>query len=889
MAAAGPPHYASTFVGREGEIEDMRAALGSGVLVTLLGPGGVGKTRLAAMLATATATEGVDPCWVELGPARSFNDVVDAVGAAVGAPTSRSDPLASVVAAMTGPATLLVLDECEHVAAHLGRLVHALRAGDAPRFLATSRVRLGIEGERPIRLLGLRPDEAVALFTDRVGALSEVTVAPGPVRQMCDRIDRLPLALELAAGWATTLSVEEIAARVREPLDLLADTPGPSFHLEGLESSIRRSHDLLESEHQVVFRRLSVFRAGFTAEQAQSVCCGSSVEAARVVPALRRLVDASLLSSDTTGPVARYHLLHTIHAVAAQRLAEAGEEDEVRRRHVTVMLDLLESAAPLREKDKDLWRSVVAAEYSNLSWAIEQGLAGPAPVAARTIAAHLGWWWHLESHRRDGLRLARAAIEAGAGERTPLHARVLLSAALAADTADPLHAPGWAAEAAQAARVAGDGESDRLARTLEAVYVMWRDLDEATLRATALQAEATARGDRLVQHASAVLLGVVAYLRDDYRRSTALLPDPCAALVATGDRGIASTGLAYLALARARSGDLITAEADARRACSVAEPLRDLHRRGVAAASLAEVLALQGRLDEATAVMRPVQDVLDRLPDPVLVPGWERTAARVSLWSGNIDDCLQWCEREAAWWGRLSGLGDDVSPETRVIQSQALRVVGRFEDARVLVDGVLEETAQGRFPRARAAACAERGHLLVAEDDDAAFEAFHESLAVADQIGAVLGCVTAVESLARLLPGRGSADLAVVLVAATAAARDTIGFRVDAGPPPDVEPDPALVARGKGLGLAAVELARRMRGTRTHRPSSGWGSLTPTEETVVALAVQGLTNPEIGTRLFISRGTVKTHLAHVYAKLGVSNRTALAAYVESTRGREESQ
>lgn len=884
VVAAGPPTYASSLVGRENELVEIRGALTQGVLVTLLGPGGVGKTRLAAKVAVDMADD-VESCWVDLSHANSFDDVIDAVGVAANAPTSPRDPVASVVAALTGQRILVVLDECEHVAAHVGRLVDLLRAPDGPVVMATSRVRLGIEGERPIRLLGLRPADAIALFTDRARLLTDESLDASTVRRMCDRIDRLPLALELAAGWTTTLSIEEIASRVSKPLDLLAHIPGPSFHVEGLDSSIRRSLDLLEEEYQVVFRRLSVLREGFTADQAQAVCYGSGP--GRILPALRRLIDASLLSSDTTGTVSRYRMLHTIHAVAAQRLSDAGEDQRVRRQHVVAMLDVLEKVAPLVSQDKDRWRSIVASEYPNLAWAIEHGLDGPDSDGARMIAAHLGWWWHLESHRRDGLRLVTSAIARRADERTPLQARLLLSAALAADTADPLHAQDWAVQAGVIARQAGDEGSHRLARTLDAVYTMWRDPDEAMRQAIDLQAEAADRGDRLVQNASTVLMGVVSYVRDDYRRSTVLLPAPCAALAATGDRGIASTGLAYLALARARVGHLDVAEEEARRACVVAEPLHDLHRRGVAAAALAEVLALKGQIDEARAVMSPVQEVLDRLGEPVLVPGWERTAARVSLWSGQIDECLRWCEREAVWWGRLAGLGDGASPETQVVQAQALRLAGRSADARVLVDAVLEDTSHGRSTRARAAAWTELGHMLATKDDEAAFEAFHEALAIADKIGAVLGCVTALEGIARIHSRRaGSEQLAVVLASAAEAVRETIGFRVDVGPRPETDMAPELVARGHGLGLSAVELARRMRGTRGGRPHSGWGSLTPTERAVVDLAVQGLTNPQIGAQLFISRGTAKTHLAHVYAKLGVGNRTALAAYVENQRGRQ---
>lgn len=861
----------------------MLALVRRGRLATIAGPGGVGKTRLAAQVADRLGSRYAHIWWVDLTAATSTAEVIAAVADVVDAAVTPADPLASAVSGLDAD-ELLVLDGCEQVLDGVREVVDALRsAGPAadrlPAVVATSRVRLGVEDERLVRLAGMSPDDAVTLFVERADPGLGHQVPDQPARLVCDRLDRLPLAVELAAAWTSTLSVAEIAEMVGgDPLGLLVGgSQRSSYRQQSLAASVRWSHDLLPPEEQVVLRRLAAFRPGFTAAQAIAVCADEAISPARVLEALRALVDASLLTADTEGDLARYALLHTIGAFADERLVESGEAETVRGRHVGVMADVLGSFRPRLESDKDAWRRAVEPEYGNLVAALTWGLESADPGPARSMVAGLGWWWHLESHRREGLRLVTAAVAAGADERTELQAQVLLSAALVADTADPLRGYDWAAEAVTLSEACEDPATARLGRTLMAIQAMWIDPDDAVRQATALREEAEQAGDAFVARSTTVLMGLLAYRRADYRQAAALLPMACAALVETGDRGVASTGLAHLAMARARTGELALAEADARQSVAVAAPLHDLHRIGVAATALAEVLTLQGRLEEARAAMLPVQRVLDRLDESAVVPGWELAAARLALQSGAAEECLRWCAREAAWRASVD-LGDAPSPETQVAQVAALRLLGRLDEARQVIDIVMADTDDGRAPHANAAVWAELGGLLAPSDPDAAFDALHESLALSEQIGDVVGCITTLEALARILPGRGAADLAVVLVSAAAGLREStgLGIGVVTDPVTDHVADHDAVARGRMLGLAAVELARRMRGPR-NRPASGWASLTPTEHVVVDLAVQGLSNPEIASRLFVGRGTVKTHLSHVYAKLGVANRTELAA------------
>jgi DNA-binding CsgD family transcriptional regulator len=378
-------------------------------------------------------------------------------------------------------------------------------------------------------------------------------------------------------------------------------------------------------------------------------------------------------------------------------------------------------------------------------------------------------------------------------------------------------------------------------------------------------------------------VGLLDVMADDHVAAIETLTPVAPALLARGDRGVASSALSWLATATARTGDLATATTLAEQAVDAAAPLRESHRAGLARAALAEIHALRGNLAAATAALAPLDSLSSvREDDPVFVPGLEWAHATVCMAAHQPAEALTWLTRELRWiptppttaTDAGEGGGLPVHPLSRLLRVRALRWSGETEAARKELPGLLEAAAG--LPSVLAGALGEQALLVGDDEPDRRLALQHEALRLRSEHGLTLGCVDSLEAIAETLSQRGESATAALLSGAAAAARDRFDYHghLERYPDPDPSPDPD--AKGRGMGLEeAVAFARRARGPRG-RPASGWASLTPTERSVVELAARGLTNPDIAARLYVSRGTVKTHLAHVYAKLGVSNRTDLA-------------
>ncbi|MFI6817637.1 ATP-binding protein [Nonomuraea sp. NPDC050328] len=314
----GLPIPRTRFIGRTAELEQAQAALAGSRMVTLVGAGGVGKTRLAVHLAAKTATAGA---FVDLVPVRE-GYVVQAVAAALGVSGAQPGPLSdAVVERLASDRALLILDTCEHLLDSAAALAEqVLAACPRTRIIATSRERLGIAGELlvPIGPLPLG-SEAEELFLDRAGVS-----AP----EVCARLDGLPLALELAAARVPSLGVDGLLAGLDDRLRLLSGRRDPDERHRSLGAVIGWSHDLLDEQEQALFRRLGVFHGRFDLAAATAVSAGG--ERGQVADVLGRLVDKSLVVRQAN----RWRLLDTIRAYALDRLAESGEEAETRHRHL---------------------------------------------------------------------------------------------------------------------------------------------------------------------------------------------------------------------------------------------------------------------------------------------------------------------------------------------------------------------------------------------------------------------------------------------------------------------------------------------------------------------------------------------------------------------------
>lgn len=867
--SSGWPTELSSFVGRAEELGAVAGELRRGGLVTLVGPGGIGKTRLA--LRAAGQYRAGPAHWFDLQAVQA-DGLPGALEAGLGTVVSPGAESTAAIASRLGDEpTLIVLDNCEHLLDTVAPLVEGIRARcPAVTILATSRAPLDAAGERVRRVPPLGLADALALFLDRMAGSGGTVPEVARARRICDQLDRLPLALELAAGWAETLSLEQISTALQNAtLSLTGGSRTAPFRQRSLAASIRWSYDLLDEPERRLLRRLAVFAPGFDADAVAALATATGDAAAESLLALRRLVATSLVVADTRGAVATYRLLATIQEFALARLVE-DDDTEIRAYHLDLYLARAQARLPLMATDMDAWRAATRVDYPNARSAVDWGLGHADPAPARRLAVLLARFW--ESHGEEGLGLLDRAVALGEAGDPVLHAECLVAWALVAMTTRPTGSGvEETAAALAAAERAGATTVIPLARSLLANAWMFVDPRQAGVIAQQALAEAVALGDDFVADASRLLLGLLAGLADDHHAAVDHLEPATRRLLERGHRGVASTAAAALARSTAMIGDLAGALAHATTAVAAAEPLRELHRIGIARSVLTEVLILSGQLDAATEALDQLDALLDTDAAPaVFVPGRELAHAHLALATGLAAQAVDWCRRAGTWRGATRD--DELDPPTRIVLVAALSRAGDPTSAHALAATL---TAADLPPGVRAAAAAERARML--DDPSEAIALQHDALRIRQEHGLVLSCVDSLEALAALL----DEPTATVLRAAARRTRDETGYRLGTQDTPDT-PDPSGSGPAPTL-TEAIELVQRARGPR-RRPLSGWDSLTPTELSVVELAALGLSNPEIGARLYIGRGTVKTHLAHVYAKLGVANRTELARVVTASVG-----
>ncbi|WP_284740936.1 helix-turn-helix transcriptional regulator [Amycolatopsis sp. RTGN1] len=852
------PVQLTGFVGRETEAGEVRGRLAGGRLVTLAGPGGSGKTRLAAQVAAAAAGRWPDGVWwVELDAVSGRAEVAEQVAATLGVPVEPHAGAARTVATeLRDRRVLLCLDNCEHVLDGVADLaVELLRSCPEVAVLTTSREPLDVPGETVWRVPPLAVEEAVALFVERAGAVRPLftldTSSAVAVRSVCTRLDGIPLAVELAAAWLGTLTPHQIDAGLDDRFALLTRGPrGVPARQQTLAASIAWSHDQLDDEDRTVFRRLSVFAGGFTLDAAGGPA---------VLPALGRLVDKSLVLAEN----GRYRLLETLREYAAARLAEAGEADAVRDRHLDHFLALAEAAEPDLDRDKDAWRARVEPERDNFRAALEWGLAKEDPTRGRRLAAAVAWLWNLRGRGHEGLAYLKRAVARCPDERSPLQARLLTGMGLVADTTAPFDV--------EAARLGLEiatelGEAGLRARclSLTALGHLYTDFDAAWDLALEAEKVAEAAEDGFARDSALLLRGIVLHARDRHDEADLLLAEAAEGLLRRGDRGLASTVLSARSASAVASADLPRARELAEHAVEVAAPLGDFHRVNTTLCRLAIVHCLAGDVDAGFRVMEPFLRLLETAGD-VFVPGMAGVMGELHRRRGEWDEAARWFEREAIPGTYLASQG-------LAERGAVLRAQGRTDEAAEVLATAVDLTRRWGLRSALADALDQQGYLAGPEQ---AAELHHEALTLRVDHGLRLGVLGSLDALTALFARTGrEADAARVFVSASR-------IRAELGFPRRREEQRELDALGLTTDEAPMSLddvvafVRRTRGARG-RPSSGWGSLTPTEREVVKLAAEGCTNPEIGARLFMSRGTVKTHLAHVYAKLGIANRTELA-------------
>jgi predicted ATPase/class 3 adenylate cyclase/DNA-binding CsgD family transcriptional regulator len=875
------PSQLTPLIGRQAETTEVLRLVDEERLVTLIGSAGVGKTRLAL----AVAAEMLDHSrggvwWIELAPLADHTAVGRAALTAVGAREAPGVPVARQLAGALGDEpTLLVLDNCEHLVTSCAELVAELLATNlGVSVLATSREPLGVPGEITWRVPSLSCPEvaqrwtipalsqydAVVLFVERAHrARPSFVVAEAntpAIAQICHRLDGIPLAIELAAARCRQLSAERIASELDDRFRLL--TGGARTVMarqQTLAASIEWSHDRLDDLEQAAFRRLGVFAGPFPLEAAEVVVAsGGDLEPSEVFDLISRLVDKSLVLADegSHGEV-RYRLLESLRAYALDRARSMGELTSVRDAHAAWWADWLEPRGAMPTDDT---LDEIDMYHANLKVALDWASDDP-PLGLRLLSG-----------------VARAWDQLGRwGDAMPAAGRLLTD-----DNAEH-HPKAWLAAAEGAIylyeAVQGPARAWALVDRIEQVAMNFGDeyhlalarfhrggRDEG-IRALGL---ATQRGDRYLT----MWLALFVAFCDGEDDPAVAQPSLAAAEALTDDSGSRSfrdRTLVVKARAAQCAGDL--------RRCI--ELGREVLESPVASGFSAVVtpLSLAGLLACDHDALRFAAERAQQ--EEPRAPGFaglvEIATHRLSLFEGQPST---------------------VQPDLHGTEDGVVLTFGTlWLECREAIDA--GETTSALAAARRLTRPVPHGRAVLAAVEAAATkneDRWHDALAIAVDHGLRLIAVDALEGLAVAAAGVESwAECLRILGAAQRLRNETayrwrfaceeIAVELARTGAVDALGHQAETATAEGCSLDwhdAVAYARRARGERK-RPQHGWASLTPTELQVVALVAEGLTNAQIAERLFMGRATVKTHLEHVFTKLEVRTRAALAS--EATRRR----
>jgi predicted ATPase/DNA-binding CsgD family transcriptional regulator len=883
------PAELSSFVGRADDLERGTVLLGESRLVTFTGAGGCGKTRLARQVAARVADRFPDGVWwVELASLADGAFVTERVARTLGLQASETE---AVIDYFTDSAALVLLDNCEHLIEAVAEFVTALRQGAGLiRVLATSRHPLGVEGETTWRVpsLAVPPQaadpaslgqfDAVRLFTERARqARPEVTLTPA-VAQICRRLDGIPLALELAAARVGGVAIDRLVDELDDRFRLLTggSRAGLARH-RTLLASVEWSYELLDPHERVLLRRLGVFAGGWTVEAARQVVGFAPLDPAAVLDLLGRLVDKSLAQLDDSG---RYFLLETIRAYARARAAEAGETSTVAGHHLAWAADFAHRLGKDIERAAPECLDLVERELPNIRAALDHAADTPDPDhnGLRLMTA-LAFFWTQRGYAAEGADYSLRVLAGDPAAPPALRARARWAGAYDRFyTFDLDAAIAVATTALEEAKEAGDEATQgRCLHVLAAATFM---VDPGTCRPlfTSSLELARASGDRWAEADSLQFMGFSHLLQHRPAPSWELLAQSGAMADEMGNAFQQAWQHIAYGTAKADVGELADAATELRTGVGIARRVGDPAVEIWGCSCWALVELSRGDLAE----LRAIADGMDRPGRPLGEMGATMFSA-LRLIAADIDHAAA----ALCSLGQLLFTSNDPPDGARMIllgAANALRAGDRAE-ARAAAERSLAACEQ--LGSALAGACRVLLARLDRRDGAAAEQQAHAGLAEITDAGLWAEVPDALELLGGLAIDSGSFAEGTRLLAAATALHENMGQRCwfageadrdRARAVAELGDDfPRFAAEGQRLdGPAAVAYARRARGER-RRPSFGWDSLTPMELEVVRLAAAGLTNPAIGERLFVSRGTVKTHLLHVFAKLGVRTRAELAA------------
>ncbi len=843
------PQEPNSFIGREHELDELRRFLIVTRALTLCGPGGIGKTRLALRILAALADDYPDGVWlIELADLRQPDLVVSRLASVIGVDEERGRPLLETLAdALKARRLLIALDNCEHLIDACARVCERLLASSPGlRLITTTREPLRVAAEtvwqvQPLTVppaggvaVPAEPDryEAIRLFADRAAAslpgfaISRDNAAAAAA--LCRALDGIPLAIELAAVWVRVLSVEQIAARLADRFGLLTigDRTAPPRQ-RTLRAAIDWSHDLLTTREQKLLRRLSVF-VGFSLEMAEQVCSDDSLQAADMLDLIAGLVDKSLvvLEPEVLGQ-ARYRMLDTIREYAAARLADAAESAIFQRRlrdytlgvvEHNVAIGMAQIQAPWSARVDVFRRYDVDAgnAWQVLSWS----LAGGDAETGLRICTGIRPCWIVRGSFAEGAEWLDSFLALNVRDVPPgvLGPALVGRAQLALSSSDPAAARSWATEGLELCRAAGDEFWIAAAlNVLSEVALHLGHLDEAASRAAEAQAVSRASGDGWNEGYALGTLAAIAGLQGRLRGAQQCA-DASISVMRRIDHqwGVARTLLGLGDLARLRG-----------------DP-SDAHDNYLAAL--------------------PILRGIDSRPE--------------------IARCLAGLGRVGLDQGEVGLARKHLAESLRLSHSTGARIgVARGLEGFAGL-AVLEDRPERAVPLAAAAA------------------ALRKAAGIPQLSGARIERYKApVRKLGEPAIGRLWAQgLAMTADAAVALALE---------PPPEPPPSepwsepssdprseqrtepPARTAAAEGG--ASPELGDPV--TVNVAAAGSWGAvatppgtLTPREREIVGLVAAGRSNRAIAEELFISPATAARHVANILAKLGFTSRTQIAAW-----------
>lgn len=781
VVAHNLPVQLTSFVGRGAELDRVRRLVTEERLVTLTGAGGVGKTRLAVEVAILLASEFPDGVWyVDLAPISDPEVAPIAVARALGlADDPGRSTMDTLVRFVAGRHMLVVMDNCEHLLdASAALIVDLLAESPKLRVLATSREPIAVAGEVDWRVPSLAlADEAIELFAERARhvrpdfAVDETSAAV--LNEICQRLDGLPLAIELAAARVRSLSLTEILEGLQDRFRLLTGRSRSAVRRQQtLRASVDWSHALLTEPERMLFRQLAVFPAGFDLAATQAVVGGETLEPYDVLDQLSQLVDKSLVVSDDSGGRTRYRLLETVRQYAAERLEESGEAAAVRTRHrdhYTALAVALDAPAG---SDHERRLEQAETEIDNLraafGWSRERSDIEPALVVASSLQA----LWFTRGRMREGRALFDAALMDLEAHRAPVAAAVHSRA-----LADKAFLDAWL------------GDIDSLDQAQRAL-VMARELDDPALLARALTACGFCAGQSynaaLAKNYFAEAIGLARALDDRWRLSQILAWQAGAGAVAGDPQAVRAAGqegrdLAdsigdefhsrqcreWLGYAQMIQGDLAGAVAELGRVVNEAEAAHDEISRVVSLGTQAIALSYQGEVAAARVAANATLEGGIELGGRFAAFGYV-VLGFAALAAG--DGAAVHQTREASHQ-HITVVGTTVAVQ-RIWHVESALVDGDLAAARSLADEALS-TLTGWYSvwmltlRARVAIAA--GELQQAERDA------HDALALGAEIRSYLGIPHILECLAALAAKGGDVHSAARLFAAAQSVWQRIG------------------------------------------------------------------------------------------------------------------